>query len=226
MERWILRQRQGLPLQVKVELTKLRIRQWYEHYDSDCYFSFSGGKQSTILLAIIRMMYSDIPGVFVDTGLEFPGVRRFVRFMQHHIFHWAEEGETIKDISQRYNVAVDDILDSNSSRDIKFTANTRFKMKFPVYVPKLNGGNIVILKPDTSFRETIQKYGYAVGTKKVSQTIYKLRHHNFRIGTETTCSMGMIEGMLESSQNVISTFWTHLLKLVVCAAMNERRNIL
>lgn len=72
-----LRQKQSLPLEGKIILTELRIRQWYEHWDGMVYISFSGGKDSTVLLDIVKRMYPDVPAVFVDTGLEYPEVRRF-----------------------------------------------------------------------------------------------------------------------------------------------------
>lgn len=74
-----LRQRQSLPLDAKVQMTKRRIREWYEHYDGQVYVSFSGGKDSTVLLNIAREIYPDIEAVFVDTGLEYPEIRQFVK---------------------------------------------------------------------------------------------------------------------------------------------------
>ena len=43
------------------------------------YISFSGGKDSTVLLDIARQVYPDIKAVYVDTGLEYPEVRNFVK---------------------------------------------------------------------------------------------------------------------------------------------------
>ena len=43
------------------------------------YCSFSGGKDSTVLLDIVRKVYPDIPAVFIDTGLEYPEIRQFVK---------------------------------------------------------------------------------------------------------------------------------------------------
>lgn len=74
-----LRQLQSLPLRLKIMLTRQRIRDWYEHWDGQVYVSFSGGKDSTVLKHIVDSMYSDVPAVFVNTGLEYPEIQRFVR---------------------------------------------------------------------------------------------------------------------------------------------------
>ena len=70
-------QLQSLPLADKVALTRLRIKAWYEHFDGDIYVCFSGGKDSTVLKHIVDSMYDDVPSVFVNTGLEYPEIRRF-----------------------------------------------------------------------------------------------------------------------------------------------------
>ena len=75
-----LYQMQSLPLKYKIIMTQQRIRGWYDHWNGDVYVSFSGGKDSTVLVDIIEKMgYTDIPLVFVDTGLEYPEIRDFVR---------------------------------------------------------------------------------------------------------------------------------------------------
>lgn len=70
-------QRQSLPLEAKVLLTRQRLRQWYDYWDGDVYLAFSGGKDSTVLLDVVKEMYPDVPAVFCDTGLEYPEVREF-----------------------------------------------------------------------------------------------------------------------------------------------------
>ena len=70
---------QSVPLEGKILMTKRRIREWYEHWDGQVYVSFSGGKDSTVLKHIVDSMYSDVPAVFVNTGLEYPEIQRFVR---------------------------------------------------------------------------------------------------------------------------------------------------
>lgn len=48
-------------------------------YDGQVYVSFSGGKDSTVLLHMVREMYPDVEAVFVNTGLEYPEIQKFVK---------------------------------------------------------------------------------------------------------------------------------------------------
>lgn len=71
---------QAMPLFLKIAMTKQRIREWVREYGTDgVYVSFSGGKDSTVLLHIVREMYPDIEAVFVNTGLEYPEIQKFVK---------------------------------------------------------------------------------------------------------------------------------------------------
>lgn len=75
-----LQMRQRLPLEVKVLMSKQRIREWINEYGEDgVYISFSGGKDSTVLLHLVRELYPNVKAMFVDTGLEYPEIRDFVR---------------------------------------------------------------------------------------------------------------------------------------------------
>lgn len=75
-----MRIRQSLPLDCKVAMTQKRILDWVREFGEDhVYVSFSGGKDSTVLLHIARQMFPDMEAVFVDTGLEFPELKKFVR---------------------------------------------------------------------------------------------------------------------------------------------------
>lgn len=54
--------------------------EWVKTYeDGQVYIAFSGGKDSAVLLHIARRMFPDIKAVFVDTGLEYPEIRNFVK---------------------------------------------------------------------------------------------------------------------------------------------------
>ena len=73
-----LKAMQALDLDDKITITRIRIQEWYEHWDGAVYVSFSGGKDSTVLLHLVRSLYPDVPAVFCDTGLEYPEVREHV----------------------------------------------------------------------------------------------------------------------------------------------------
>ena len=75
-----LKMLQNYPLDLKIMKNKLRIMEWVDYYGEEgVYISFSGGKDSTVLLDIVRSMYPNIPAVFVNTGLEYPEVYKFVK---------------------------------------------------------------------------------------------------------------------------------------------------
>ena len=68
----------AMPLNVKIRMTKTRIREWVNRYGKEgVYISFSGGKDSTVLLDIVRSMYPDIPAVFVDVPTQYPELKEF-----------------------------------------------------------------------------------------------------------------------------------------------------
>ncbi|GHU91588.1 hypothetical protein FACS1894202_13300 [Clostridia bacterium] len=72
-----LKTMQAWPLARKIMVTQTRIQEWYQRFDGVVSCSFSGGKDSAVLLDLARRCYPDIEAVFVDTGLEFPEVRKF-----------------------------------------------------------------------------------------------------------------------------------------------------
>lgn len=119
-EIWELKQMQLLPLHAKVRMTIQRIRGWIDEYGEDgVYVSFSGGKDSTVLLDLVRQDYPNVRAVFFDTGLEYPEIREFVK-----------------------------------SYD-----------------------NVDWIKPNMNFREIIDKYGYPMISKEVSECIYEAKKY-------------------------------------------------
>jgi 3'-phosphoadenosine 5'-phosphosulfate sulfotransferase (PAPS reductase)/FAD synthetase len=74
-----LRYLQALPRDLKLAKTKRRIEEAVYRFGVDgVYCSYSGGKDSSVLLHILHSMYgSRIPAVFCDTGLEDRRLREF-----------------------------------------------------------------------------------------------------------------------------------------------------
>lgn len=96
-----LYQMQSLSLKAKIRMTKWRIREWVDMYGEDgVYVSFSGGKDSTVLLDIARQLYPNIKAVFVDTGLEYPEIRLFVKTVSN--VDWIRPKLTFRQVIEKY----------------------------------------------------------------------------------------------------------------------------
>ena len=124
-------QKQSLPLSAKIALTKQRIREWNDICDGNIYVGFSGGKDSTVLLDIARQVYPDIKALFVDTGLEYPEVKEFVKSFD----------------------------------------------------------NVDIIRPDMTFREILEKYGWVFPSKVVAAKVEQARR-----GLKTKCYFDGVDG--------------------------------
>lgn len=72
-----LKELQALPLNRKIMITQARIMEFVQRMGGveNVVVSYSGGKDSTVLLDICRKLYPDIKCVYSDTGLEYPEVR-------------------------------------------------------------------------------------------------------------------------------------------------------
>ena len=53
--------------------------EFYQYFNGEVCISFSGGKDSTVLLDIIRGIYPDVIANFYNTGVEFPEIVQFIK---------------------------------------------------------------------------------------------------------------------------------------------------
>jgi len=53
--------------------------EYYNALEGNVYVAFSGGKDSLVVLDIVRRMYPDVLAVFCNTKLEYPELRQFVK---------------------------------------------------------------------------------------------------------------------------------------------------
>ena len=77
---------QKLSLDDKILYSTVKIKQFYLSMNKKVYVSFSGGKDSTVLLHLVRSIYPDIPALYIDTGLEFPEIREFVKTVDNVVW--------------------------------------------------------------------------------------------------------------------------------------------
>lgn len=156
-ERYELEQYQSLPLSAKVNMTQQRIKAWVEHWGVDgvC-VSFSGGKDSTVLLHLVREMYPDVKAVFFDTGLEYPEIRNFVK---------------------------------------TFT-------------------NVDWLKPKMTFRQVIEKHGYPMISKEVSECVSGAKKYLTNVWDEMNASQTDRQTDRRMSIGLTSSSKSALMKLM------------
>lgn len=95
---------QALPLDRKIQITKARIIEWYKYWDGQVYVSFSGGKDSTVLLHIVRELFPDVEAVYVDTGLEYPELRQFVKTFDN--VTWLKPEMNFRQVLDKYGYPI------------------------------------------------------------------------------------------------------------------------
>ena len=95
---------QSWPLERKIQVTQTRIIEWYQRNNGKVYVSFSGGKDSTVLLDLVRRIYPDVPAVFIDTGLEYPELREFVKTVPN--VTWLKPEMNFKKVIEKYGYPI------------------------------------------------------------------------------------------------------------------------
>ena len=99
-----LRELQNKTLEEKIQISTARIIEWYEGWGGQVYVSFSGGKDSTVLLDLVRKIYPDVPAVFADTGLEYPEIRDFVKGFENVV--WVKPKMTFNEVLTKYGYPI------------------------------------------------------------------------------------------------------------------------
>lgn len=99
-----LSERQQYPLKAKIHLSKITIKNWYDYFNGQVYVSFSGGKDSTVLLHLVRSMYPEVPAVFCNTGLEYPEILDFVRTIDN--VAWLKPKMPFNQVIKRYGYPI------------------------------------------------------------------------------------------------------------------------
>lgn len=102
------------------------------------YVSFSGGKDSTVLLHLVRSVYPNVKAVFFNTGLEFPEILQFVKTVDN--VEWIRPNKTVKDVWKNYGVPaiskensryINDVRNSGSVKMIDTRLNFRHSYSLP-----------------------------------------------------------------------------------------------
>ena len=126
-----------MSLEDKITRTKLLIKEWYEYFDGKVAISFSGGKDSTVLLHIARQIYPDIPAVYFDTGLEYPEIREHVKTFDN--VEWIKPKKNFKQIILEYGYPCVSKEVSQKIYEFKHTKSDKLKDRYLNGVIDKNG---------------------------------------------------------------------------------------
>lgn len=143
-----LKTMQAWSLERKIQVTQTRIIEWYQHWEGKVYISFSGGKDSTVLLDLARRIYPDIEAVFVDTGLEYPEIRDFVKTKEN--VTWLKPKMRFDEVIKTYGYPVISKEISKIIYGIRHGVSERSKH---TYCNKMKG-----LNPDGTVSKFKQRY--------------------------------------------------------------------
>lgn len=126
-----------MSLDDKIKRTKQLIMEWNAQFKGKVYISFSGGKDSTVLLHIARHTKGcdDIVGVFDDTGLEYPEIREFVKKQDNII--WIKPKMNFKQVIEKYGYP---IISKEQSRNIYEIKTTKSQKLLDIRLGKGFGG--------------------------------------------------------------------------------------
>jgi len=68
-----------MPYEDKLTITQSIIRRNLREYSGHCVVSLSGGKDSTLVLHLVKSFYVHPPVIFNDTGVEYPETLQFIQ---------------------------------------------------------------------------------------------------------------------------------------------------
>ncbi len=125
IQSWQLQFRQNLPLWMKIKYAEKRIINWYERNYGKVYVAFSGGKDSTVLLHLVRGLYPNVPAVFINTGLEYPEIVQFVRKTENVI--WLYPKMSFKKVLEKYGYPVVSKENAQKLYEIKNTKSDKLR---------------------------------------------------------------------------------------------------
>lgn len=140
-----LKTRQGWTLNQKIDHAVGTVEAFLSRTGKIPYVSFSGGKDSTVLLDIVRRFVDrDIKAVFCNTGNEYPEIVRFVRSTENVTI--IRPGITVKEVIGKYGFPL------ISKEQAQYIREVRYSNSLCLRERRLNGN-----KANGSFRGQISQ---------------------------------------------------------------------
>lgn len=109
-------------LSQKVVHAKNRIKEFYENVEGKVYVAYSGGKDSTVLLDLVRSIYPDIIAVFSNTTNELPEILDHVRSTDN--VTWVNPKMNFNQTIEKYGFPLLSKMTARKIGDIKHKGDT------------------------------------------------------------------------------------------------------
>lgn len=94
-----LQERLNWSLNQKIDHALGVIEQFYNYVNGKVYISFSGGKDSIVLLYLVRYLYPNIKSVFFNTTNEFPEIYKFLKNIDN--LEWINPKFNLKQVIEK-----------------------------------------------------------------------------------------------------------------------------
>ena len=166
-----------MTLDEKVTQACHRIEELYNDTDGHCYVSFSGGKDSTVILALIKMCeevytipLNAIPAVFVNTGIELGVTVDFVKWVKENYY------PNVQII--RPEKSFDWVL-KNKGKPVKSKLKSEFLRRYH----HGNKSALTIMSMITG----VTPHGKKAGTSRLADKDFHLLHDTFEIDISNEC---------------------------------------
>ena len=132
-----LKKYQNLPLEDKIKLSQEIIKEFYENVDSNkVYIASSFGKDSIVLVDLVRNLYPNIPIIYINTGVEHPSILNLSKNYDNVIE--LKPKKTMMDVIEEYGYITP--LGKDKSRTLDQVRKNLYDGKFnTVKVKKLRG---------------------------------------------------------------------------------------
>jgi len=215
---WLIKEWMRESLNKKIERSQLKIKQFYDELGGQVHVSTSGGKDSTVLLHLVRSLYPDVKAVHVAVP-RYPETATFVRTIEN--CEILVPTKSFKDVIERYGYPV--ISKEVSVAISRYRTGDEDAKRYRFYGIKKDGtrGKLGVIPEKWRFlinapfkisdqccniikKNPLVKYEKKVGTRPYIGVLASESHRRMRKYRETGCNI-FKEG---KEKSMPLSFWT------------------